>query len=194
MDQLKQTKESKAEYRKSLFKKYNALFSTYRDTADFKEPILILMRRTQKAEFFENATQGEFQYDHSDGTKRTILLTTRQLQTFEYGKKQFKGYVCHEDIPTPLPTEPEITVESVGIAIDKTLNDIKKWKSEEARATGDMYFKIALGICAIGGLYILYRMLIPQGDGGIAETVASNLTENSSVVGETIVRNVTIFT
>lgn len=152
--------KSKAEKRKTLFKKKKTLFRNYYETGDFKEPILILMRRTQQAEFFENATKGEFLFEHSDGTDRTILLNQKYMQSFPYGKKIFKGYICHEDNPIPLPSEPEITAETVGIAIDKTLNDIKKWKAEEWKAKGNFYWKLIMGIVALIGMYILYKLII----------------------------------
>ena len=176
---MEQTKQSKAEKRKTLFKKKKALFKEYYDSGDFKEPILILMRRNQNAEFFENATQGEFPYEHSDGTERKILLNTKYLQTLTNNKKVFKGYICHEDNPLPLPAEPEITAETVGIAIDKTLNDIKKWKAEEWKAKGDFYWKLALGVVAIVGMYILYKLLIPSADG--TETAVATVVKNTTV-------------
>lgn len=172
-------KQTKAQNRKTLFKKKKKLFKEYYDTVDFKEPIIILMRRTQNAEFFENATQGEFTYKHSDETERKILLNTKYLQTFPYGKKNFKGYICHEDSPLPLPAEPEVTAETIGIAIDKTLNDIKKWKAEEWKAKGDFYWKLALGIVAIIGIYILYKLLIPSTDG--TETIIVEDLKNKSL-------------
>jgi hypothetical protein len=176
----KEIKLSKAQERKVLFKKKKNIFQSYYDTADFKEPVLILMRRNQNAEFFENATQGEFPYEHSDGTERKIYLNTKYLQSFPYGKKVFKGYICHEDNPLPLPAEPEITAETVGLAIDKTLNDIKKWKAEEWKAKGEFYWKIAIGVVAIIGMYILYKLLInPTPDG--SETAVATTVKNTTV-------------
>jgi hypothetical protein len=184
----KEIKKSKALARNTLFKKKKALFKDYYDTADFKEPILILMRKTQNAEFFENATKGDFEYDHSDGTTRRIFLNTKYIQTFPYGKKVFKGYICHEDNPLPLPAEPEITAETVGLAIDKTLNDIKKWKADEFRAKGEFYWKIALGIVAIGAMYILYKLVIVPSPDPIVAPIAQ-IVKNTSVE----VLNATIF-
>lgn len=163
--------QSLAERKRMLFKKKKGIFKEYYDTREFKEPILILMRRTQNAEFFEKATQGEFEYEHSDGTTRRIMLNSKYLQSFPYGKRTFKGYICHEDAPLPLPNEPEVSVETMGIAIDKTLNDIKKWTTQEIKAKGQLVWKIALGIMGILGVYILYKMLVPANAGNTATEV-----------------------
>lgn len=160
--QTKEDLQTKAEKRRTLFKKYQKLFFAHQETAEFKEPILILMRRNNKAEFFENATQGEFTYQHSDGQERKIILTPKNMQTFDYGKKSFKGYICHEDYPLPLPEDPILTVETIQIVIDKALNDLKKWKAEEQRAFGEMIFKILAGLALIAAIFVLYKMLVPE--------------------------------
>lgn len=180
--------KTEAERRKMILKKKKTLFSSVLDTVDFKEPILILMRRTQQAEFFENATKGEFEYEHSDGTTRKIFLTPKYLQAFPYGKTTFRGYICHEDSPLPLPNEPEITTETIGIAIDKTLNDINNWKAKEWTAKGNFFWKIAIGIVSIIGMYILYRVLFPQAPSNdtqaveVAKTTVSILNTTPTVI------------
>lgn len=143
-----------------VFKKYKKLIKKYYETSNFKEPILILMRRNGKATFFENATKGQFDYEHSDGTTRFLMLTPEKRQTFEYGQKEFKGYICHEDHPLPLPEEPLITTEMFGLAIEKTLNDIKKWKAEEVRAKSEYIRSIGTVIAITLGLFILYKLVI----------------------------------
>jgi hypothetical protein len=158
----KELAESKAKKRKIIFKKYKKLFRSYFETANFEEPVMILMRRTGKAEFFEKATAGEFKFTHSDGEERNIILTPRFMQTFEYGKNQFKGFVCHEDFPMPLPEDPVLTTEMMGIIIEKTLNDMKKWKTEEWKAKTNFYWKVIIGIAILAGMYILYKMLIEK--------------------------------
>jgi hypothetical protein len=84
------------------------------------------------------------------------------MQTFEYGKNQFKGFVCHEDFPMPLPEDPVLTTEMMGIVIEKTLNDMKKWKTEEWKAKTNFYWKVIIGIAILAGMYILYKMLIEK--------------------------------
>jgi len=171
--------------RKSLIKKSKGWIFTYNNVAEFKEPIAILLRRTGRAEFFEEVNSGEWTIKHSDGKNRVLFLDPRFIHTFKYGKKEFRGYVCHEDFPTPLPEDPVITAEMVGIVTEKTLHDLNKWKAQEWTAKGDFIWKIALGIAALVGMYILYKMLVPSPTGvgaSVAQTVAENITNATSGV------------
>lgn len=168
--------KSRAEKRNTIFKKFQKMFTSYMETAEFKQPILILLRRGGEAEFFENATKGTFPFQHTDGTEREIILTSKGLYDFPYGKKTFKGYICHEDYPLPVPEDPIITVEAVQTIIDKALNDIKKWQAQETKAFGDMIFKILAGIALIIGAYIIYRMVIPAPPIQIIGQAISNAT------------------
>ena len=158
---IKPNLDRKATYEKrhTLFKKKKGLFKDYQHTADFKEPIGILLRRGRKAEWLEDLKQGTLVVDHSDGTTRPIILDTKYLIAFPYGKKVFQGYLLHEDFPTPLPPDPVLTAETVGHTIDKTLNDMKKWKAEEWQAKGDYYWKLFAGVGMLIGLYLLYKLL-----------------------------------
>lgn len=146
--------------KQALFKKQKKLIREHLTTVPFKEPILILMRRTRQAEFYENAKGDTFEYEHSNGDIRNIHLSAKYLQSFNYGEKIFQGYICHEDFPTPLPEEPIITADTMGIAIDKVLNDVRLWRVEELKGKTKMIGAIAGLIAVIIGGYILFRMLI----------------------------------
>lgn len=162
---------------KTLFKKHKGLIKDHQKTANFKEPILILMRRGNKAEFYEKANTGEFTFEHSDGTTRHILINQKNLQTFDYGQKTFRGYICHEDTPIPLPEEPIVTSELLNIAINKTLNDIKKWKAEETKAKGELIWKAGLAIAVIILAYAMYTLLKPEAPPTqIVQTLGSTAT------------------
>lgn len=190
---------SKATKIKSLIKKQKGLWGEYQSTREFKEPVMFLMRNNRKIEFYENCTQGKFPFTHTDATDRFLDLSPQFLHTFDYGKKEFKGYVCHEDFPTPLPEIPIVTAEMYQMGIEKTLNDIKKWKAEEAKALGDMWYKIAMGIAMILGVVIIGKLIVPNFhipffDSKVAETVAN--PENAKEIVDnatTIVRNITAF-
>lgn len=145
---------------KVLLKKHKKLLTSYRDVIDFKEPIIFLIRRSQKVEFYENAIKNKFEFTDAEGETRNIILDPSFLLTFDYGKKRFKGYVCHEDHKTPLPENPFITAQQFDMAIDKTLNDVKEWKAKELKAKGEMWKAILIGIAVLGLVYILYKMLI----------------------------------
>ena len=136
-----------------------------------------------KVEFFEEATKGQFVYQHSDGEERYITLNPRWLQTFDYGKKTFRGYICHEDHPYPLPEEPTVTAEMTGIAVEKTLNDVKKWKTKELSEKTKMWQTIFFGIAMIIAAAALYRTLVPANPEVIVRTVET--------VAETTVKTIT---
>lgn len=146
---------------KTLFKKHKGLIKKYNSTVEFNEPVLLLIRRTNKVEFYEDIKQNEFNYEHSDGTQRILLLTNNQLQ-FDYGDKKFRGYIAHEDFPTPLPEIPEVSSKEMTIALTKVLHDISKWKTQEWKAKSDFAWKIGAAIALIIVAITLYAMLKPQ--------------------------------
>lgn len=152
---------SQATKRRNLIRKFKGLWREYKDVANYKEPALILMRRHGNDEIFEDATKGEFVYKHTDGEERTITLKPTFLRNLPYGKKTIKYYLCHEDFPLPLPEDPVITAETVGIGIDKTLNDVKKWKTKEMSEKTKMFWTIATGIALVIGAVTFYKMLVP---------------------------------
>lgn len=181
-------KQSQAKRIKILLKTYEKKFKgDYQDMANFNEPVLFLMRNTRRTEFYDKATTGWFQFEHTDGTMRRIKLNPEFLQTFDYGKRTFKGYICHEDHPTPLPEKPVVTAEQFQWAIDKTQQDLLDHKAKEYSARGEMWWKILLGIGVLVVLFALAKMIVPDlfsfGGGGakqVAETtvaVAKNVSK-----------------
>ena len=139
METKVKTMQTKAKRIKILLKQHKGLWGKHQELAEFEEPVLMLMRNNRKIEWYDKATQGKFLYTHTDGKERAIELSPQFLHTFDYGKREFKGYICHEDYPTPLPEIPIVTGEMYQMGIEKTLNDMKKWKADEARALGDMW-------------------------------------------------------
>lgn len=177
--------ESKATRARTLFKKHKKLIRSRQELTQFQEPVLFLIRRSRKVEFYENSTSGEFEYEHSDGDRRHIQLATQYQVTFDYADKNFRGYICHEDFPTPLPFDPVLTTELYEISIDKVLNDMKKWKAEELKARGELWFKILLGLAILVAAYTLYQMLskspTPLGN----QTI--NQTANTTIILKSII-------
>jgi hypothetical protein len=191
-----QKNQSKAKRIKLLFKKYESTFKKYNEMANFKEPCLFLMRRNKKTEFYEEATRGEFKFVHSDGKEGKIVLAPEFMLTFDYGKRTFKGYICHEDHLTPLPENPIITADMFNMAQEKVLHDIRKWKDKEEAGIGLKWKHILTGIgiilaVVIGGQLIagLFGIDIqlnpfatpPQEVGQLAEAVATG--GNVEVIG-----------
>lgn len=169
-------RDSQATRRRIIFKVYKKLLGRKQALADFQEPCLLLMRNSTKDEWYENATGGKFNYKHSDGEERFILLDPRFLRSIEYAGKTFKAYVCHEDIPTPLPENPTVTAELMAIMYEKVLNDIKKWKVEEAKAKALQLKGWATILLVAGRIFLLYIILKPSGT-----TPALNETINQTV-------------
>lgn len=159
--QKEQEIKSNAKETRILFKKYNKIRGQYYKQADFTEPALLLIRRDGKVNFFDGVTPGKFAYVHTNKTERNIILNEQGILTFPYGAKSFKGYICHEDYPTPLPMNPVLTAEEMNIAIEKTLHDIRKWRAEEIKAWGALWWKIAIGIAIVIAIYAVYVMLKP---------------------------------
>lgn len=156
-NEYKQT--SQAERIKTLFNKHKRWMKTTYETAEFKEPIMFFERRSGEVEFYENATAGMFAYQHSDGTKRFIVILPTMIKKFGFADKRFRGYFCHEDYPLPLPQNPYITAEQVNLIVEKSLNDINKWKAKEIKAREGFWWAVLIGIAliilAIGVLYAM---------------------------------------
>lgn len=145
---------------KTLIKRTQGIIKDKENLAKFEEPVLWLIRRTGKVEYYPGIKTSQFEFEHSDGQNR-ILIIGPPLLHFDYGKDTFSGYICHEDYPTPLPSDPLITTELVTILIDKTLNDMKKWKAEEWKAKGKFVWYILGGIAVIILAYAVLKMFSP---------------------------------
>lgn len=184
-------KQSKAKRIKILLKNYQGRFKSYQEMANFKEPVMMLIRNSRKVEFYDDVTSGWFEFIHSDGSGRRIKLSPEFLQTFDYGKRIFKGYICHEDYPTPLPEKPVVTAEQFQWAIDKTQNDLQNWRSKELTAKGIMWYKIIIGVAILIGVIGFVKLIVPDfnifGMFGSKETVTTVVNN----VTEVAVRNIT---
>jgi hypothetical protein len=153
---------SNAERINNLMLKQKKFLRIQQSIVPFKEPVMFFERRSGDVEFYENVTVGNFEFKHSDGTRRFLLLTPSKQKRFGYGKWKFKGYFCHEDFPLPLPQDPLITTEQMNIFAEKSMNDIKEWQTKAIKAKTDMIWKIALGIALVIGAYALYNVLSPK--------------------------------
>lgn len=188
-------RKSQAEKIDALFSKKKGIFKAYYKTIDFKEPVLFLLRQTNDIDFYENATSGKFEFIHTDGTDRDLILTRAKIFKFSFLDKEVRGYICHEDFPFPLPEDPLISAELHQIAVDKTLHDVKKWKAEEYEARGSMFWKIggaiAIIILAMAIAYTLGFDLSSFFGKGAEEVAKETAKQGAEAVKETIIRNVT---
>ena len=117
---------SRAKRVRMLLKKNSEVFKDKQKLTDFKEPVLMMIRRSGSVEFYEDASKGEFQFKHSDGNDRIIYLDPSGQLTFDYGKRKFKGYICQEDTPMPLPENPKVAVDGINGIVEKVGLDMKK--------------------------------------------------------------------
>lgn len=175
----------------SLFEKYKSIMRTHHESVPFKEPILILIRRNKKIDFIEDVPETIHKYEHSDGSKRYILLDTRDILTFPYGGKEFRGYICHEDSPLPLPTDAIITTETMNMIIEKTLNTMKDLEAKIEEAKGNKYYNVLIGIAVI--IAVIAVGWLMAGD-----TISKALTTPETTVqpivtgGKVIIDNITL--
>lgn len=161
---------------KVLFKKHRKIIRNIKKISQFKEPALILIRLSNKVEFYENAIGTEFNYTHSNGEETKIILDRSQQLTFDYGPHTFKAYICHEDEAMPYPHRPILYAQTLQTLLDKIMNDIKNWKAKEWEAKGNMWWKIGM---AIGGIILaiaMYKLLVPPQNITVLGSIAQNVT------------------
>lgn len=176
-------KKSRAKKISKVFLKYQKWLKQEYETTQFKEPVLFLIRRSGVTETHEDATRGLFDFTHSDGQKRFLILTGRP-KTMHYGKRAFDYYICHEDHPLPLPNDPLITTEQMNISIEKALNNYQEWAAKQKIAVGKMYYYIFGGIALIVLAFTLYVMLKPDKTPRITEvqTVVQVINQTAGII------------
>lgn len=149
--------KSRARRIKMLLKKNKKIFKSKQVLIDFTEPVLMLIRRSRAVEFYEDASKGTFRFKHSDKKDREIYLEPSSQVSFDYGKRKFKGYICHEDYPLPLPENPLVTVETVNMIVEKSMMDTRKL-DEKKELLKIKTLKVLIWAVAGGVvLYILYK-------------------------------------
>lgn len=184
MEDYRKVLKTQAKERRTVFKKAKGLLRSYYNISEFDEPIAILMRRNQKCDFFEKVTKGNFFIQHSDGNERQIFIDPKFLQTFNYGKHTFKGYILHEDFPTPLPEDPLVTSEMISIANYKTLNDMSQWKAQtklmdaktKSVVTYGIIILLGLGVIFLFGKDFITGIIASIGDNNVVQQVAENVS------------------
>lgn len=148
---------SRAKKIRILFKKNKGLIKDKEAMTEFKEPVVMLMRRSRAVEFFEDASKGEFIFKHSDGKTRSIYLEPSQQVSFDYGKRKFRGYICHEDYPLPLPEIPIVTADTINMIVEKSMMDLKKLNERAEEIKLKTYKMLIWGIVICGILYMLWK-------------------------------------
>lgn len=149
--------KSRAKRIRMLLKKNEAVFRDKQKITDFKEPILFMIRRGRAVEFYEDASKGSFTYKHSDGNTREIYLEPSKQLSFDYGKRKFKGYICYEDTPLPLPEEPIVTAGTINDIVEKVGLDMKKLGLREAEMRMKFIKTLLLVGVVAAGIYFAWK-------------------------------------
>lgn len=168
---------------------------------DFKEPVLFLMRRNGITDLYENATAGRFEFEHTDGTTKYIVLTPSSLFRHRYADRDFRAYTCHEDFPFPFPImeNPVLTAQTYETEMTRALrdrDDIELDKLDYKLAIANNWkWIIPLGIGSIVLGIIILKYFSPGTSGGevitsalntTKDTVASVLDAGQSAIGGTL--------
>lgn len=157
---IEDEKKSQATRIKNVMVKYKGWRKARYETTNFQDPVLFFIRRSGETEIYENATSGNFNYIHSDGSRRFInIIPSKQLK-MGFADRKIKYYWCHEDFPFPLPESPEITTQQVNDIIEKSQADIRKWETQQLRAKGDYWWKIGGAIAIIIAVAGLIKIAI----------------------------------
>lgn len=176
----KPEKKSRAKRIRALFNRYKKWSGAYYNTTHFEEPVMFLIRRSGETEFYEKVTAGAFEFKHSNGEERFIIVNPTTQYKFGFADKKFRGYICHEDYPmTGLP-DPLITAEQMNIIVEKSINDMKKWKAAEIKQWKGMVKWTLIGVAIIIGAYFLGKSLI--GNPGETVTQVVNVVNSSPTV------------
>jgi hypothetical protein len=145
---------------KILFKKSKGFIRDKQDMRPHKEPIVQLMRRSGKVEWFDGVKEDVFKFEHSDGEEYEIPLRGFTPHTFEYGGSTFRGFICDEDCPYPLPSKPKIYIDQLKRDLEKVWINVNSRKAIETKAITGLVKMIVIGVAVVIGGYILYKMLI----------------------------------
>jgi hypothetical protein len=166
-----------------LLKKSKGFIQDKKDMRPFKEPIVFLIRRGGKVEFYEGIKEDVFRFTHSDNEEYDIQLRTFPPLTFEYGSTTFRGYVLDEDNPFPLPQKPKLYIDQFKMIIEKVWVNVQSRKALETKAITGLLKMVVIGIAVIIGGYILYKTMV-RGDTETAKVIAENATavvQNASI-------------
>lgn len=159
--------------RRAFFQKKRGFLRRHEEPVDeLQEYVLVLMKDNGHTEFLEGVQPGEFLIkSQGTGREKSIMLSAKHLQTFNYNKQYFKGWVAHENNASPYPQEPLFLAEIFRQTIQRialNFRDVNESKLMEAKTKQIVTF-VVIGIIA---LYVLYIMA-KNGNWFGGETVAA---------------------
>jgi len=148
---------SRASKIKTLIKKNKGIFKDKESMVSFKEPVLMLMRRSRNVEIFEDASKGKFIFKHSDGKNREIYLEPSSQVSMDYARRKVRMYWCHEDFPLPLPENPLLTAETVNMIVEQSMIDTKRLDERNAEIRMKNVKMFLMMLFGIIGAIILWK-------------------------------------
>lgn len=147
---------------KYLLKREKKLFSTKLTYRIQKNPVVLFIKKHGKGEFFELKDNDKFEYIDSSGEEKVMKLDGNSNKIYN-GGVLMDLYIVHESYPYPIPRSPVVDAESVQIAINKTLHDIKKWEADHERARAGTIKAYAYFVLGAIGLFIVWALVKPAG-------------------------------
>lgn len=181
-EKLKHLNKIRKQRIKEVFTKQKRFLKARYNRLPIEEPVLYLHRRSGQVEFYEGVKEGLFEFKHSDGEIRFIIVNTNTQEMYGHTKDKYRGYIAHEDHPITGFPDPVMTCEQVNIIVEKSLNDIKKWKAKELQARGDMWWKIGLAIGAVILAIALFKTLVPTQPETVVQVVKET-AQNITILG-----------
>lgn len=143
-----------------LFRMEKGIIKKKQTLREFTEPILMYIRTNRTVEFYDGVKEGIYTVEGSDGKDVKYEFETQDLLTFDYAGKDFRGYIQYEKEAMPYPRKPWVIKELIENRVDKILTDMSKWKVLEERAKLGKWWAIAGMIAIVGGIIILYQMMV----------------------------------
>lgn len=174
-------KKSEAKRIKNIMYRMKGWRKNKKKITKAKQPVMFFRRRTGDTEIYEKVTSGIFEYKHTDGEERYIIVNPKDQEKVGWGDIAFKAYFAHEDYPTTSLPEPLINTEQMNTIIEKSLQDLKKYKAQELKYKGRAWLYIAAAIGLIIMAFALYKLLVPQNTTTIiqAGTTAGQLIQQN---------------
>lgn len=173
-------KRSRAKKIRNLIKKQKGILKEEIKTTKFKEPIMLLERLNGEVELYEDVTKGLFEYKHSNGETRFIIVEPSTKRSFGFADRRFTGYIAHENYPiTGLP-EPLMTVEQVNTIVEKSINDMKEWKAKEIREYKGLVKWAFIGLAIVIVAYFLGKAIV--GSPPEAQTIIQVVNQTPTII------------
>lgn len=179
-----QLKKARAEGIRKIFEATKKWRGHETNLVKLKEPIMLFGRRNGTFELFEGVTTGNFEFKHSCGEPRFIIIDPNKQIRIGTGQQQIRAYWAHEDYPVSGWPDPVVTTEQMNIFADKLMNDVKNWLLKKQDLANQRWLYIGGAIAMVIIAVALFKVLSPP-------TVAQNIIYTTPQgINETI-RNIT---